>query len=64
MAIIVKASFERAVIGFLLISDKFDTKPFKLNIIQVYAATSNSNDDDLDSLYDKARKAIENTKEA
>lgn len=67
MGYTIKTSIQRAVIDFLPISRrvmtlKFDSKPFKLNIIQVYAPISNSNDDELNSIYGDVREGIRSIK--
>ena len=67
VAILVTKEINRAVLGFLPVSDrvamiKINAKPFKLNVIQVYAPTSDSSDDDLEQFYTDIKKVLKQTR--
>ncbi|GFO43306.1 craniofacial development protein 2-like protein [Plakobranchus ocellatus] len=58
VGIIVDQTVTKAIKGYWALSDrvllvKFAGKPVDLNIIQVYAPTANSNDEDLDKFYNE-----------
>ncbi|XP_044755090.1 craniofacial development protein 2-like [Coccinella septempunctata] len=64
VAIIVNREVERCVLGFIGISDrvailKVNAKPFNMNIIQTYAPTSESSEQEL---YEQLKMALNHTK--
>lgn len=67
VAFIIDKLSARSVKGFWAVSDrvimiKLSTKPLDLNIIQVYAPTSESTDEELDSFYDEIEQALKQCK--
>lgn len=66
VAVIVNKNVSKSILGHLPISDrimllKINAAPIKLTIIQVYAPTSLSSDEDLESFYIDLREAMKHT---
>lgn len=67
VGIIINSKIRKAVLGFIPISDrvailKINTSPCKLNIVQVYAPTSESDEEDVEHFYSDIRKALKQTR--
>ena len=60
----VKSKIAKSVLGYWPISDrvllvKFNAKPFIMNVIQVYAPTSYSTEEEADNFYEDLEKSIQ-----
>lgn len=67
VGIIMKDTIERSMIGYWAISErvimmKLQSKPFNINIIQVYAPTQDYDDEEVEAFYEEIQVAIKNTK--
>ena len=67
VGIIMKNSIARSMMGYWAISErvimmKLQSKPFDINIIQIYAPTQDYDEEDVEEFYEEVQLAIKNTK--
>ena len=67
VGLIMKNKLANTLSGLWPVSDrviaaKFNTRPFKMFVVQVYAPTSTADQDDIDQFYSDVSKALEHSK--